>query len=379
MLSVLLAGTAFAGTCPREMTAVAGEVAALRRVAGGFSPPCRTVAPGELREELDRKLRRDLPIQPELYLEALRRLGIIDGDPSTVYPGLLGFYGRQVLGFYDPGRDEMVVVSGGQLDGPAMRLVWAHELAHAAQESRQRLPSRLLAMRTNGDSQRAASAVAEGEALLVMFLLATPGSDGQAVERAAGMLEGQAAAELASAGVPEFFVEDLLFPYAKGLSTMARAYREGGWEHVDRLLSSPPRSTAQLLHPDLPAVRQLGDDTLPAVPEGWEEVISDTLGEWALGFWLSRRMPAQQALHLAAGWGGDRLRLIRNRNKIDNWALAWRLVGRDLEQLRALTGALQQHLPGLLTRLSGEVPPRLVWATSGTTVDLRANWPRPAG
>lgn len=360
------------------MSAVAGEVASLRRVEGDFSPPCRTVAPGELREELDRKLRGDLPIEPELYLEALQRLGMIDGGPSTVYAGLLDFYGRQVLGFYDPGRNEMVLVSGGQIDGPAMRMVWAHELAHAAQERRYRLPSRLLAMRSNGDAQRAASAVAEGEALLVMFLLAAPGSDGQAVERAVGMLEAQAATELSSAGVPEFFLEDLLFPYAKGLSAIARAYREGGWKQVDGFLSSPPRSTAQLLHPDLPGLRQLADDVLPAVPAGWEEVMTDTLGEWALSFWLSRRLPAEQASHIASGWSGDRLRLIRNRYKTDSWGFAWRLVGRDLKQIRALAGALQQHLPGLLNRLSGNAPPQLVWATSGTTVDLRANWPRPA-
>lgn len=361
------------------MTAVAREVATLRKVEGSFSPPCRAIVANELREELDRKLRRDLPIQPELYLEALRRLGIVDGEPSTVYSDLLEFYAGQVLGFYDPGRDEMVVVSGERLGGPAMRLVWAHELAHAAQESRYHLPSRLLGMRANGDEQRAASAVAEGEALLVMFLLASPGSDARALDQAVEMLEGQAAAGLASARVPEFFVQDLLFPYAKGFSTVVRAYREGGWQEVDRLLSSPPPSTALLLHPNFPEVRQLGDDTLPPVPAGWEEVVSDTLGEWTLGFWLSRRFPAEKSRRLAAGWCGDRLRLVRNRQNTDHWALAWRLVTSNLES-RELTAALQQGLPGLLARLPGRNPPlELAWTIAGTTIELRANWPKPAG
>ena len=65
----VLSGVALAAPCPTALNDVAARVAELRGVSGPFSPPCRLIEPGSLRAELDRKLRRDLPVPPALFIE----------------------------------------------------------------------------------------------------------------------------------------------------------------------------------------------------------------------------------------------------------------------------------------------------------------------
>jgi hypothetical protein len=377
LASVVVAGAALAAPCPPGLHDVAARVAFLRGVSGPFSPPCRLIEPGGLKAELDRKLRRDLPVPPDLFIESLVRLGFIEGESSAIYQSLLTFYTGQVLGFYEPEADEMVVVdtpASGQVAGA---LVWAHELAHAVQEHRFHLPSRLLAMRSDGDEQRAASAVAEGEAMLVMLLLNAPSADTNELERAARAVRQQARALGAPAGVPDFFVADLVFPYTTGFTAALRAYRAGGWTAVDYLLRQPPTSTAALLHPDragspggVPA------SELPPVPDGWEEVLTDSVGEWGLAYLLGRRLEAGQAAAVASGWDGDRMRLIRDRTDPGRWALAWRLRARTVEARRTIEEVMQRELPTLLVRLAPPGVPTLTWVASGRTLEVRAAWPQ---
>jgi hypothetical protein len=376
LAGLLLTGAAAAAPCPPALTKVASRVAELRGVSGTFSPPCRLIEPGSLRAELDHKLRRDLPVSPELFIESLVRLGFVEGEPSVIYKNLLSFYSGQVLGFYEPHADEMVVVNtpaAGQVEGA---LVWAHELAHAVQEHRFHLPSRLLAMRSDGDEQRAASAVAEGEAMLVMFLLDTPARDTDSLERAARAVRQQARALGTPAGVPDYFVADLVFPYTTGFTAALRAYRGGGWAAVDRLLSQPPTTTAALLHADrVDTPGEVPASELPPVPEGWEEVLTDSMGEWGLSYLLGRRLETGQAADVASGWDGDRLRLIRERANPGQWALAWRLRARTVEARRTMEQTMQRELPALLARLAPPGPPTLTWVTFGRTLEVRATWP----
>lgn len=364
--------------CPAVVTQVAGEVAALRAVPAPFAPPCRVITMDVLSRELDRKLRRDLPVSPEVFIEALWRLGLIDEAPSSVYPRLLDFYSAQVLGFYEPGGDELVIVNRGSFAEGASRLVWSHELAHAAQERSFHLPSKLLAMRANSDAQRAASAIAEGEAMLVMTVLATPGGDhDDLLGLAESSMAAQAENGLQAPGVPEFFIKDLLFPYTDGFSAVLRSYRSGGWPAVNRLLREPPTSSAELLHPGRSAPGSaIPDSLMPAVPPGSEEVLTDTLGEWTLAVWLGRRLPAAKAAALASAWDADRIRLVRSRADRQRWSMAWRVRCRSVEERQALSVALQEHLGKLVARLpGGGRRPDLTFAGGGPTLDVRVNWP----
>lgn len=346
----------------------------MRGLSPAFSPPCRVVSTAALRGDLDRKLRRDLPLQPELYLEALVRLGMVEGEPAALYQRLLDFYTGQVLGFYEPATDEMVIVDRPAAGGVESGLVWAHELAHAAQEHRFKLPSRLLALRGDSDLQRAVSAVAEGEAMLVALVLQGGGRD--SLNQAAAALPRQAS-EVQAPGIPEFFVRDLVFPYSTGFGAVLAAYRHGNWPEVDTLMRRPPASTAQLMHPGRSAPASVSARELPAVPRGWEELLTDTFGEWTLEFLLERRLLAPTAANLAAVWNGDRMRIIRSQRDTTQWALAWRIRCRDEDARRSLEAVLRRLVPQLFARFSPPGAARVDWLSVGPTVELRLAWPQP--
>ena len=375
LLLLAAVASASAEVCPTVVTAVASRVAALRGVPPPFSPPCRFVSQEALAEEIARKLRRDLPTSPELFVEALVRLGFVAGEPATLLPRLVDFYRQQVLGFYEPAGNELVIVQEAVAETGLASWIWAHELEHAAQEARFRLPSRLLAMGSNSDRQRAASAIAEGDALLVMLLLALPArAGGDPLDLAAEALSRQMGAQVAGAEVPEYFVQELLFPYTTGFATTLAAYRRGGWEAVDRLLASPPSSTAELLHPGRPPTPGLGDEVLPSPPPGTEVILTDTLGEWGFATWLAPRLGGEEAARVAAAWRGDRFLLLRHRHQPDHWALALEVACSDEEGCTLLQQALQAQAPALLARLTPE-PPTLVWHRTGPRFGLRAAWP----
>lgn len=305
-------------------------------------------------------------------MESLRRLGLIDGDAAMVYPRLLEFYSSQVLGFYEPSADEMVLVGRGEAVTAGSVTVWAHELAHAAQERRFHLPTRLLAMKHNSDQQRATSAIAEGDATLVMLMLGPSGAPSiSSLWETQRQLASQATSLPAPEGVPDFFVKDLVFPYAQGLSTALTAYERGGWRAVDELLRRPPESTSELLHPGrrrLGAVLRDGD--LPPLPPDSSSALTDTLGEWALAYWLGRRLPAPEASRLAATWDGDRLRLARDAR--GEWSLTLLIRCRDATGCGELASALRAHGPALLANLAPGREPVVSVFLAGALVTVRS-------
>ncbi len=383
--AVLLAAASAlaAGPCPPELAATAARVTALRHLPAPLAPPCRWIPANEVRHVLDVKLRHDLPLPPAVFLEALSRLGLTDGDPPGLYGRLLDFYSSQVLGFYDPGDDSMVLVENPDAPASTAPLVWAHELEHAAQEHLFHLPSRLLSMGDNGDAQRAASAVAEGDAMLVMFLLNAPvGAAENTLDAAAATLANQAAAIVPPPGVPRYFVADLVFPYTAGFSAVLQAYRHGGWAEVDALLANPPPSTADLIHPADPvAAAPLGDRDLPVPPQGFTTVTTDTLGEWGVRSLLGRSLPAADAERAAAAWAGDRLRLVRDDAEPRRWGLAWRLRCRSAAGRKELLGALRSVLPEAFARLAGggrHTPVTVERDPGNLEIEVFAAWPRTA-
>ena len=356
--------------------AVARRVSAVRALPGDFSPPCRVLPAAQVSRELDRKLRRDLPLPPELYLDAVFRLGLMDPPSPDLYSRLLEFYSRQVLGFFEPTSREMVIVQGAAVPESSAPLVWAHELAHAAQEARFGLPSHLVGLTSNADAQRAAAAMAEGDATLVMFLVASqPGSSlpDPEVFRAA-----QEQAVAASPGIPPFFLEDLIFPYAAGYQVVLSAYRRGGWAAVDRLLASPPSSTAELLAPHRPPPGPpLANDVLPGAPEGFDEVLTNTLGQWGLQQWLGRSLPAVETAALAETWDADRFRLVRSLTAPHQWGLVWRIRCRSQADRVLLERVMRRLAPEHLRGLTAPgPPPRIQWLAFGAELEVRAAWPR---
>lgn len=275
----------------------------------------------ELDSVLGRKLVEDLPVPFETYASSLVSLGLIDPAPD-LFPRLKRLYTRQVVGFYDPAEKRFYVVPERSSDvaGPAgelmEQLLLAHELTHALQDQRLGLDRRMRELKDSTDALLALQAFLEGEATVLMtdaLVESAPKETREALgaDPLAQVLSGldSSSAVEGAEGVPEFFVQELVFPYAAGTAWVREKKRQGGWAAVDAAYHHLPSTTREILRPGTtPAPRKLlAPADLPgsAVPTGAAASWPDTLGEWVLGTLLERG-GAADARDAAAAWQDDR-------------------------------------------------------------------------
>lgn len=298
--------------------------------------PASEIDPASLKTFLRGKLADSFPAPTAETLKSLAVLGLIDETPDVV-ERLLDFYASQVVAFYDPEPRRFYVVRGAASDtlegmgsgDVAERLLFSHELTHALQDQSLRLDRRFKSLRDDGDRALALQCLLEGEATVVMVRVALrdlPGAD-EAVEDALAPLLSAGALEKANApkNLPEYFVEQLFFPYVEGTAYVRRAVARGGWKEVDRLWTDPPASTSEILHEErrpAPATDLLPAETSRLGPPGSRFVYSDTIGEWAIRFLLRRSIPEVQASEAASGWRGDRIAFFASGGTL---SYLWRL------------------------------------------------------
>src|SRR5438876_679833 len=147
--------------------------------------------------------------------------------------------------------------------------------------------------------------------------------------------------------LPELLRASVAFQYDDGTTFVGQALAAGGWAAVDRVHLDPPESTEQVLHPqryyddrDRPIVVTLrGTDRLEAT--GFTRILEDTIGELGIRVLATRALPAERAVLVAAGWGGDRLRALqRGADLVLVWMTAW--------DSPADAGEFADALPGLV-------------------------------
>jgi hypothetical protein len=200
---------------------------------------------------------------------------------------------------------------------------------HALQDESMQLDSRMKELKDNSDRSLALESLLEGEATIVMVRVAVaelPGAGQAAEEMMAPLLEA-GALEKANIpkDVPDFFVEELFFPYVEGTAYVRSALKKGGWTAVDRLWKSPPTSSSEIMHgPGVPApVENLLPRSLDALaPQGYRLLYVDTLGEWTLRYLLRRTLTAEEADKAAAEWRGDRIAFFNAGRSV---AYVWRI------------------------------------------------------
>jgi hypothetical protein len=275
------------------------------------------------------------PDRLEAVVRTYARLGLVP-DTIDLEPLLRSLLLEQVVGYYDPARDTLYVVD--RVDPIQVEPVLLHEIVHALQDQYVDLDSLMKANLEENDRSTAAQAAMEGHATFAMLewqLAALSG--GHADLTALPGLESLLGDDpLAAAGIempvlseaPAVIRESLLFPYLGGL-VFLQEYWAGPWGRVPPLGSNMPVSTEQVLHPerfqpgreDMPTeVRFLSDP-----PAGWTEVYADNLGELetrlVLREFLTDRDEADRA---AAGWDGDRFRLLDGpAGEVLLWVTVW--------------------------------------------------------
>ena len=255
---LLVAGPATAASIDEQMKIV-------EKIRGlSFTAPVavETIDREDLPARIQAQVTKTMPYSVGEWETILRALHLIDTTAATGFPALLDLYQSQVLAFYDPSSrtyfavkqvpSAMAAILPAEV---AQESVAIHELVHALQDQRFEIGRKDFALRNDTDAGLAYHAVLEGEATLVMLahLMSKAGTSFEDVVRSdalMSMLVAAAGAEAAMpADTPRYYAEMLKFPYLEGLSFVIEAYRRGGWEALDKVHASPPRSTREILHP----------------------------------------------------------------------------------------------------------------------------------
>lgn len=358
-----IAAPAFADGTAALAERVARAQKAVERVRGVpfQSPVASALLPASrLPEVLGRKLVEDLPVPFETYAASLASLGLIDPSPGLL-ARLTRLYARQVVGFYDPAEKRFFVVPErssdveGQTGELLEQLLLAHELTHALQDQRLDLDRRMKGLRDSTDALLALQAFLEGEATILMTDVLLESLPEEAREAVGGdpvgqLLDGLGNPESVEGaeGVPEFFVKELVFPYASGTEWVRRKKREGGWPAVDAVYDRLPATTREILHPDAevgtraPLAPQ--DRPGPAdAPAGSGARWTDTLGEWVLRTLLERAGAGEDAAGVAASWRDDRAVFFapRGRPAGQGVGFLWRIRTSDSAGARRIAALLE--------------------------------------
>ncbi len=315
----------FTGTEPPSTTLPATELYAQIRadvIAIRGLQPTKAVDPvtideATLRSNLQAEFdTENTPAELAVAEDVLITLGLLPTGTS-LRAATLDFQGANVAGYYSPDKDQLFVVNRSGRLGAADLVTYAHEFTHQLQDQRIDLNALGLDVADRSDRSLARLALIEGDAVSVQNTWTTEHLTSQQLGELLGSALDPKALE-ALRRAPAFLRDTALFPYTDGLAFVSRLLSSGGYAAVDAALRDPPDSTEQILHPDRYLKRQAPIEvTLPAglaakAGAGWSEAGRDTLGEVVLGIWLRQGgVTLAEARTASAGWGGDRLALLR--------------------------------------------------------------------
>lgn len=155
---------------------------------------------------------------------------------------------------------------------------------------------------------------------------------------------------------------ELSVPGDKGVSIT-------GWTAVDLAWAKPPVSTEQMLHPYKLLVKR--DDPTPVdqpkLPNGWEVVYSNTLGEFGFRILFETfEFKKQKCLDFAKGWDGDRYTLIKNtkNNRFSlHFATVWDRESDALESFKAYQQVVSKKYPGGQTGKTDNPDSEFTWTS----------------
>ncbi len=268
----------------------------------------------ELRAYLEQSFLEDVtPEELEANQYRWEVLGYIEPGYDLVR-GYLDVLTEQVLGFYAINRKTLYLISEQEHLTPSDELTIAHELTHALQDQHYDLKGNFAAREMENDQIMAYQALTEGDAVLSSLLY------GRQYMTTAQLFDAfQAESSSGSSALdsaPLVIRRELLFPYTAGVDFIADRYADGKWASVDRVWEDPPQSTEQVLHPQKYTA---GEQPIPiTVPDlaarlgpDWRELEENTQGELDWQILVEQYVDAPTGAEAAAGWGGDRFRLLR--------------------------------------------------------------------
>jgi len=301
----------------RELRAEAArlfrELADLRGVAApGPAPPLTIRTREERRRFVERELARKYsPARLEGERAALVAWGLVPaGFDLTAF--ITDLVVEQAAAYYDPVSKLILLASW--LGPEEQKEALAHELVHALQDRQIDLETFLASPPGRSDETLARQALVEGEAVALTLELALR-RQGQSLAALPDVAARQRAIATSATGpflsrAPRFVRAMLTFPYAEGLGLVHQLRRRAPWSRLSTVYRDPPRSTAQILHPERYLDRRVDPLAVPLpdladVLSGARRVIEDDAGEFGLREVLAEYV-GSGASEAASGWRGDR-------------------------------------------------------------------------
>ena len=314
------------------------------------------------RERLDRMTTPEEIAAQELVAKLL---GLIPAEMDLLAT-TLDLLEDQVGGFYDPAEEKFYLLS--TFTGGLARIILAHELTHALDDQLHDLDGTLDRLAQHGDATFAYHALVEGSGTSLM----NTWTFRNLAELDLGEVEAGGGADLGLEGLegaPPFLWKPLVAAYMRGAaflarteSAMAAQMKPYDPESADLAFGDPPRSSEQILHPEKYWDPTQRDDPRPVaidptrLPEGWEVLDQDTLGE--LGLALLVEPPAERGLPdgpmgiismrytgpATAGWGGDQYVLLARGNaRLLHLVTAWDRP-EDAQEFRTALEGVAPHI-----------------------------------
>jgi hypothetical protein len=291
------------------------DLAALRGVSSpGAVPPIVVRTREERRRYVAGEFARKYsPARIEAERRAMVAWGLVPGD-FDLAGFLADLLAEQAAAYYDPVAKRMILANW--LTPELRSHALGHELVHALQDRIVSLDAFLAAAPGRSDLALARQALVEGEAVALQFEL-TLRRAGQELAGVPDVQELQRAIRTSTTGpvvgrAPRFVRAMLTFPYAAGVGFVHAFRQRRPWAALSAVYDDPPRSSAQILHPERYLDRR--EDpvalTLPdlaaVLPTGARRVVEDDLGEFGLGEVLARFLDDAAP---AVPWRGDRYAL----------------------------------------------------------------------
>jgi len=259
----------------------------------------------------------DLTAREEERLRALNiafRLLHMIGPGDDLLAGAKVQESEDVIGFYHPKQNELVLIGDGSNLTPSDDFTLSHEYVHSFQEgmpNASRAES-LADQERDGDPteyETTISCVEEGDATLTSALWArkTIGEDWAEKRKDSSPANPESAPP--PTPVPPALERYFNFDYDQCPSFVAAIYRHGGWSDVNGLYARPPTTTEQILHPKKyldaePPSGMKPVDIRKRLGKGWAKQTLDMFGEFDVyNYLLSALGDEQLATQAAAGWG----------------------------------------------------------------------------
>ena len=299
--------------------------------------PCKLQDKQEVEQYLRDTIKTKVPKTRLRSEERIYKLLGLLPESYQYESGIVDLYTSQLGGYYDPEKDFYAMAAW--MPDSMQTPIAVHELVHALQDQYHSIEKLLDHKTATSDQLMARSALIEGDATAVMldYSLGLQGAPllSEQDSVSAFLLQNISGALLSSStgDAPQGLYAMMIFPYVSGLNFVHLHLKEGGYKAVDKVFSRIPKSTEEILHPEiyLSGERSYIEVEVEkyagnVVGRAEKPIFEDTLGEFFITTTLSSQVGPAAASEAAQGWGGDKIALyeLKDSSKdfmvwISNW------------------------------------------------------------